>query len=316
MMHTRITALGLLALCASVGCGGNGKGAPDADGAVPPAASADQAFFADFCAAVAPCCATNGMAANAAVCMTSLGKLGTSRDAQVRSACLAELRQKSATTACMPDLADLGDACARLYYEPAGTVAPGGACASGAECAGSPGKITLCTDAICATLAPGAMGDSPCLGTELSTGVLLANPFPHGSPATGKGFLCQKRAGLFCDFSDNHCKAVQPGGSACTDSDGCDSRVCNGSEEGGVGSCLSLPRLGDDCTLDCAGDSYCDRATCVPKLVAGAACTEDVQCSGSCAGADLCSGTCTNGACLPTVGATSLGVWCGVTTIP
>ena len=312
--NTRIGALGVLTLCGVFGCAGGGQGSPaGGDGGASPSGTSDQAFYADFCAAVAPCCATNGMSANAAVCKASVSRLGPSRDVQVRSACLDELRQKSAVTACMPDVVDLGDACARLFNEPSGSVGPGGACQTTADCAGSSGKVTLCTDAVCATLAPGGMGDAPCLGTQFSTGILLTNPIVQGG-LVGQGFLCQKRGGLFCDFSDHHCKALQPGGAACTDSDGCQSRVCNnGSEGGGAGTCLSLPGAGDDCTLDCAGDSYCDRATCVPKLAAGSACTRDVQCSGSCAGADLCSGTCTNGSCQPTVPEAPLDVWCGLT---
>ena len=180
-----------------------------------------------------------------------------------------------------------------------------------ATCNASMGKLGISHDS--------QLGDYPCLGTEDSEGFVGAYPATNGATTfTPQGFVCQKRAGLFCDASDNHCKALQPGGGTCTIPDGCDSRACDGGLGSNlpVGTCYPLPGLGEACTLDCAGDTYCDRTTAVriAKLAAGAACTDNVQCSGTCAGADLCAGSCESGACSPTNGAGGLvlGVWCGV----
>jgi hypothetical protein len=314
----------VVASAAALGCGagqaspGNDGGPPGNDGGSH-LSPADQAFIADFCAAVAPCCAPNGFTASAATCKTTIAKVGMSRDSQVRSACLDELHQKSTTAACMPDLADLADPCSRLFNEPGGSTMVGESCTRTADCAGSPGTVTTCSLGYCVAYAPGALGDTPCLGNQLSDGIIIAAPLLDGATSiTSRGYICQKRAGLFCDPYDYHCKTVQATG-ACVAHDGCSSRWCSGIDEGGTGTCMPLPGLGEDCGLNCAGDTTCDSTTavCVPKLAAGSACTADVQCSGSCAGSDLCSGTCVNAACVPTTGAGTLvlGVWCGVTMV-
>src|SRR3954470_24600103 len=115
--------LPFILLCAEApGCGGSnaaGDGIADAaadataDGAVP-LSPADQAFLADFCTAVVPCCRTNGLTADVAVCKQSIAKLAWTRDPEVRAACLDELRQRAASGACMPDVGDLADPCTRI----------------------------------------------------------------------------------------------------------------------------------------------------------------------------------------------------------
>ena len=197
----------------------------------------------------------------------------------------------------MPDLADLGDPCARVFNEPSGPRAPGEACATAAACAGSPGTITMCIS-ICVRYAVGADGDSPCLGNVGTSGFTSGGTTTNNSNVpVSQGFLCPMRAGLYCDLNDNHCKVQRPAGAVCTNTspDFC-----------------PLPGLGDACTLDCAGDSYCDNV-CKPKLATGATCLDSVWCSGDCAGSDLCSGTCVEGVCSPLTPAQELlmGVWCG-----
>jgi hypothetical protein len=313
--RARTRALGVvIAVGAAVlGCGG-GKAASDAGGAggsggagaggdggmLPPA---DHAFIAAFCAAFAPCCATNGRTADAATCKQWLVKLGMSGDAQVRSACLDELNQLATARACMPDMANLADPCVRLFYEPSGSRAPGETCTSTADCAGSAGTVTYC-HSTCIRGAAGAAGAGPCLATQSTSGVIVY--LVVGS----EGILCRERDGLYCDPADGLCKPLLPVGSACA-SGICASGSC------GTSGCLPLPGFGEACTSDCAGDNYCDTTTmCAPKLAAGTTCTFSAQCTGTCQGSDLCSGTCDNGACSPLTDIQELlvGRWCG--TVP
>jgi hypothetical protein len=127
----------------------------------------------------------------------------------------------------MPDGADLSDACSRLFDEPGGSVAPGGICTTNADCAGSPGTVTQCSVySTCVTYAVGALGDYPCLGNEDSEGLISASPLLNNA-IVSQGFLCQERAGLFCDDLDYHCKMRQPSGSVCTYSEACDSGTCD-----------------------------------------------------------------------------------------
>src|SRR4051812_33735799 len=107
MTHAgRFERLPLFTLCAVVstlvGCGGSNGVSNDGgedtggdaggDGGVP-LSPADQAFLADFCAAVVPCCTANGRTADPTVCQQSLAKVGWTRDPQVRAACLDQLHQ-------------------------------------------------------------------------------------------------------------------------------------------------------------------------------------------------------------------------------
>lgn len=312
-------AFALVAVVAAVGGCGGGKGGSDGGGKDASSdgggtlTAADEAFIADLCAAVVPCCATHGLTASSATCKQSLSKMAQSRDPQVRAACLGEVRQLAALRACMPDVVDFGDPCARLLNEPSGPRAPGETCASTAECAGTAGTVTMCVQATCISYAVGREGAYPCLGNKFSNGATDLIPWKSGSSTPeSHAFVCPKRAGLYCDWNDNTCKPLQPGGGACTLSDGCASRWCQND-----GTCLPLPGAGETCVIDCSGDSYCDRTVCIPKLAAGATCdaTRQSQCVGDCQGSDLCSGSCEDGVCSPLNLAEDglLRVWCGTT---
>lgn len=297
------------------GCGGgegqNDGGGKDTNGDWGSTLTgADEAFMADLCTAVVPCCTTNGLTADVASCKQSLSKMAQSRDPRLRATCLAEVRELASLRACMPDVVDLGDPCARLFNEPSGPRAPGETCASTAECAGSAGIVTLC-ESTCISYAVGREGDYPCLGNKFSNGATDLIPWKSGSSTPeSHAFVCPKRAGLYCDWNDNTCKRLQPGGAACTLSDGCASRSCQND-----GTCLPLPGAGETCAIDCSGDSYCEGTVCIPKLAAGAVCdpTKQSQCEGDCQGSDLCSGTCQNAICSPLNVSEDalLGVWCG-----
>jgi hypothetical protein len=330
MTHARRFVLTLpFILCAAAGipgCGGGmaaDDGGPDADDGGPdasadgavPLSPTDQAFLAEFCAAVVPCCTTNGVTADVAVCKQSLAKLAWTRDAEVRAACLDELRQRAASGACMPDPGDLADPCTRIFDEPSGLRAPGETCTTAKDCAGSPGTVTNCFGT-CITYVLGAVGDYPCLGNVGTTGLINDIPWTANSTvAQSHGFLCQLRDGLYCDWNENVCKALVPGGGACTATQICESSSCGGST---AGVCDPLPGVGDACVLNCKGDTYCDGSVCMPKLAAGAACLSSDQCSADCKGSNGCSGTCaTAGVCSPltVVQSLVLSVWCGLTPV-
>lgn len=298
------------------GCGGgSGKTAGPTDGGIDEAGKqneADEAFAAELCEAMMPCCATNGLTANVAMCKASVRKMPHSRDSHVQAACLEELRQLSGSRACMPDIVEFGDMCARLINEPGGSLAEGEACSSRAECASTPQAYTECMSSRCMTFAIGEEGDSPCLGVEFSDGIITVTPFKSGSTTSEThGFICPKRAGLFCDWGDNTCRRMQPGGGPCTLPDGCDSRDCQND-----GTCRPLPLVGEECAVSCAGDFYCERTVCKPNLAPGSACELGVaaKCAGDCKGSNLCTGTCRDGVCSPLNLDEDglLDIWCGV----
>ena len=250
MTHARRFVLTMpFILCAAIaGCGGGmaaDDGGADAggDGAVP-LSPADQAFLADFCTAVVPCCTTNGVTADVTVCKQSIAKLPQTRDPEVRAACLDQLRQLATTRACMPDLAELDGSCARVFDEPSGPRAPGETCATAKDCMGSPGTITHCCGT-CITDALGAEGDYPCLGNVYADGTINDIPWKANSNIPeSHGFLCEARAGLYCDWNDNFCKRLVPGGGACDGNLACVSRSCGGPSAASATRCRPSATLG------------------------------------------------------------------------
>ena len=271
----------------------------------------DQAFIADFCAAIVPCCQKNKVTVDNAICKQSMTKVALTNDPQVRAACVQQIRDLSTTAACMPDVADLGGPCARIFNEPSGPSAPGEMCKTARDCTGSPGTVTYCFGT-CITYGLGAAGDYPCLGNENTVGFINSIPWKNGSTTPeSHGFICQQRAGLYCDWNDNTCKPIVGGGAACPTGDSaaaaCESATCE------ANVCIALPQAGETCTLDCKGDNDCFNGVCTPRLPAAAACVVSDQCSGVCAGSDRCTGTCVDGACSPLTVAQGLvlGTWCG-----
>jgi hypothetical protein len=310
----RAVLRGAVLLGAAVGCGGSDSGGTaSADGGAWQPTAADQAFINDFCAAIVPCCESQGRSADGGACQQALRKAGVSHDSQLTSACLDEIRQRAATAACVPNLADLADPCARTFDEPSGPRAPGQSCSSNADCAGSAGTVTICNPAptpsnlnappICVVRAVGTQGDQPCLATQFENGLIL----DYGVVLSGTntpvshGFLCQRQAGLYCDPSARDCAMLLPGGSPCTFADACASRVCQSDS-----TCRGFAAAGQDCRAAvCDGASYCDPATyvCTSKLADGAACVDSAQCPGSCE----------QGVCSAVTGAQGLvlATWCG-----
>jgi hypothetical protein len=299
-----------------VGCGsGTGAGSQlgGCDGGCPQLTPADDAFVTSYCTKIEACCVVNNyrMAPDVAACKAQLAKNGFSRDPAVQSACLSELQDlASGGAVCHPKVADLGDPCVRLHYEPSGSKGPGEPCTAAGECAGAAGSITLCIGG-CVQMARGKAGDGVCMGDASDDGVIIAAPIsqPNTSQQIFKGVLCERRAGLYCSFESdqrlNTCQPLRAGGAACNYSRSCASARCYGgdSTDGtAVGACHPIVSAGQQC-LDnfgvCDEASYCDSsvspAVCAPRSPAGSTCTSMEMCS-----SDSCT---TDGRC------TTNGFW-------
>jgi Dickkopf-like protein len=266
---------------------------------------ADEAFLGDFCTLVEACCVGNGQRPTADVdsCKAQFAQNGFSRDPSLQSACLAELRDlASAGFDCVPQVWMLSDPCLRVLYEPTGSTAPGQLCRSKADCAGSPGAVTVC-DGICLLVTPGQAGDGPCLGVVKTDGLVsVAAGLQPTPPPIVTGVVCEQRTGLYCegptDRAPMTCARLLAGGEACDYSDSCASGICNGGQFNGsfTGTCAPVASTGQACgdltSGICDDASYCDSSqaarVCVAKLPTASACIGDDMCT---------SGHCVSGAC-------------------
>lgn len=310
----------LLALGAGVvvGCG-----ASDTGGDPPPSNcehgcwqpnAADEAFVTDLCNTVESCCVANEYRTlpDVEACKKVFLKAGLSRDGSLRSKCLAEMKALATQGKnCVTEVWDLSDACVRLIYEPSGPQPPGRPCVNGADCAGAPGTVTLCsrvssdvspTFGICLRMTPGkpgVAGTERCLGTMSPDGLIFSAPASvagQTAPIT-TGLLCEDRAGLYCGPVSNDfaplwtCQPKLPDNATCYYATTCQSGECPPTD-GGIdasyehpGICTRRAATGQGCsdedgTTLCVDGSYCNGAVgvCETKLGAGVACMGDSQC--------------------------------------
>jgi hypothetical protein len=317
-------ALGLLpvVVLAAAGCG-SGKSSSGSsngcDGGCWQPTPADQAFVAAFCGLSEACCVQNGRrtAPDVAGCMSRFATVGVSGDATLQQACLTELQSLAASTACLPELWQVSDACVRVFNEPSGPQHPGQPCVTSGDCAGTPGKLTYCspdpsqaspTGRLCLQVAPGQPGDHTCLGNMNADGVIISAAFYRantGVPPIATGFVCQARDGFYCAATDDPtttaCAAFGAAGASCNFATTCASGACSGSEND-AGTCLAPVGVGAACggSVVCDATSYCrnDGTTptpvCTTKAGPGADChyEDDAVCTtGNCdINTYICSG--------------------------
>lgn len=317
----RVVVLVLATTSVAIACGSASSpaGPLDCIGGCWTATPADEQFLTEMCTLTEACCVANAYRSTTDVegCKKVFRRGGLSHDANLREACLAEMKSLAATGMnCIPEPWDLSDACLRVTYEPSGPQAPGEQCESSADCQGTPGKVTICgrvfaspTFGLCLSLTRGvAGGKERCLGTITHEGLIAAAAMDvagQEKPVT-TGPVCEDRAGLVCapgaDPAFWTCQPLTPDGATCNYSTYCASKQClrsDGTEASydHAGTCTrrvtSAQVCGDNVTHAlCDATNYCqdtsdDRfmpgGVCVPKLAAGSACLNDAMCvSGTC----------------------------------
>jgi hypothetical protein len=144
---------------------------------------------------------------------------------------------------------------------------------------------------------------------------------PPPSPPITTGVVCEKRADLYCAFTDENapqtCAPLRAAGAACDESRTCASGECHNGDtvEGGLtGTCTPVVSEGQACSFDnprvlCDDASTCDAGgdtagVCVAKLPGGSLCEADTVCA---------TGSCIDGRCRMMTDAqlTTLVGYCG-----
>jgi len=265
---------------------------PTCDAGCTPLTPADEAFIESYCTTIEACCVANAYRAapDVASCKTQLAHMGFSHDPAVQSGCLADVQSRAGTATCAPSVADLSGPCARLFYEPGGTKAPGERCTERGQCAGAPGTITLCAD-LCIQMASGKAGDGPCLGNAYGGGVINAIPLsqPGTTDRIASGYICDRGAGFYCayatDPAQQKCQALGAAGASCDTlamAMACAAGACADDH-----TCQAVVSTGEPCSNEvravCDSANTCDFSgnggVCVARAPAGTPCADDSQCT-------------------------------------
>jgi hypothetical protein len=246
---------------------------------------ADRASAA-YCNGYRSCCTTNGFAFNQAECdrlvragMSAKGVCQGVYDPVAAGECYQDI--ETAFAACkrtIPARAP-GAACDRICT---GTLPPGAACASNADCALSTEGEVWCQSSatsggVCTLYRRGKAGD-PCgdqTCTE-SSGPLLCTGTMTSRPTT----RCFTNDGLFCPSTGGTCQPIVPIGGPCSDRNACSTAAyCDAA----TGKCVAKAVGGTCASWDqCPEGAYCGAGTCQAKKAAGAACTLLDECQDVC----------------------------------
>ena len=251
-------------------CGGKSDGDDDEGPTFLEEPSFRQLFASQLCSMIANCCNRISAPINETNCrlqateaVNELTEDGVVYDGAAAAACLNAYT--SALQHCaVPGEGSLG-ACDVVYV---GTIPPGGACTTSAQCAGR--------DAYCE---PDLSGGQVCVDYS-STAVPL-------EPAV-QGEACAGSCSGSPDGADSEpCLAVGPGPNStskvCYESDGL---YCDFTTQ----ACVPSPGLGELCSYYCATGLYCDFTSgqCATALADGQPCEYYEECSSRRCGDGLC----------------------------
>lgn len=283
--------LGALAVAALVLVACGGAIAPDgADGSeeLVPAEAFGELFANRICAAIAPCCRTNGLAGLHERCEHAAAQANSARVAEILALPGARYDARRARR-CIDAFASAWSTCGTgeakvdhracdgvlVGMRPAGDPCRADAeCSPGARCRSSGSDL----EGVCVRFDATLTSDR-CLPFEAA-----ADPGAHYRDCSAEG--------LYCDPLTERCRSRGAPGDACRASDvfvfgGCGSGMyCHPGSE----TCTLLPLLGASCpTQQCAEGAYCDGAwACVAKKPGGAPCRSPDECVFGCSPTGIC----------------------------
>lgn len=316
------TSVAIIALCACSGSttsdaagsggtssGGTASGAASSGGSAPasgapvPGAMLGSALASAYCSPIATCCASVGIASDAATCTTTLRtfvdaqiKLNLDNpkiayDAAAARRCVEAYR--AATSACTDRTlsAQVNQACDKVFL---GTVPTGGSCASSAECVPPASGYVSCDTAVC-VVQPNSFDQSSvhaklgeaCSGT-CSGDANSSSCSGSSSMGAAPAGTCWVEDGLYCGAA-NSCLAAPKIGQPCGNDSYCE--VAGNCQDG---MCVADTATGACSYGDgCLPSSYCDTTTstpfhCAPRKANGEACNDDSECVGGQCEQDHC----------------------------
>ncbi len=205
-------------------------------------------------------------------------------DASQAQACLDAIAVCSGTTTAPP-------ACVATLT---GTVAEGGACTGGEECATANSVCNSCKCKAMAADGAACTTSSDCYNYNCQSGKCVA---PPTVPKLGE--ICEIQVdpntvstvgcdtGLYCDTTSKKCAAYLASGAACKDWDACAAGLVCATDATGAGTCKTTPKVGEACSsgsanpcgyfdVTCVGTTGAQ--TCQPYVYLGDACVPN-QCN-------------------------------------
>ena len=235
-------------------------------------------------------CTAGWQAAIAAIVQNPDG--GGNYDPQLAAQCVQQV-SAAAVVSCQPVPGSISAARATCQAIFQGEIPLGGACTSASQCAPVDGGTVTCAivplDASTAQLPLAAQDASTGAGgANVPVCVAVMSIDAGGMPCTPLGTdggpkedVCLNY-GLFCDPTSSTCLPFNPMGGAC-DPNTLTSCAPGAYCQADAGTCSPAQPAGSPCTdsIECDYTSQCDPGshTCVLRLLPGAACATDNQCS-------------------------------------
>jgi hypothetical protein len=279
--------------------------------------SASEKFNETFCGYIAPCCKQLGIQPTGDMSCTELMNLlsmGAKYDSAKGDACLAKMKAEvAAGTFCNGGTGDTPSVCNEVYSsdQKRGNKKAGEVCDFDNDCAlPAQGEVRCAADfsvdpivSKCQVRVAGALGSSPCAGTqdgEMFTG-------SSGDAFQSSITVCHTADGVKCDSTKSTCVALAATGSRCSYTSDCvRTDYCT---SGTSSVCATKLGAGATCVVaddaPCGKDLYCAASskTCVATLPNGSACSDSDMCQSG-----YCSTTCQAN---PLATAFGLALFCG-----
>ena len=310
-------ALAALGACTSTTAGGGGGSG----------GLGKESFFAQYCEKLAPCCATAGLATNAAKCQAIYGAFTATGtyDAVAAQKCLTAMNGATLDkTTCSAAGLGLSAADAAICKSvvtatgsSGGTKKPGEPCASDGDCATDPDAKVICrsfftsgaTVKQCERFAHGKVGDA--CTTDYDPDASYTSYY--ASEVTATTAECWISEGLYCasSFATGTtiytCKTAGDTGGACTYSSSNHACIKGNYCDNKTSKCMKFKAIGEACSAssECGSKTFCDATAkkCAAQLGAGAKCAKSEECE---------SGSCTNSACVASgMGISGMSFVCG-----
>lgn len=224
----------------------------------------DQASFVeDYCAVYVPWCEAVKTWGDGGACKKNMERYieAGAFSSTYGKACIERLRSPHTNLMESHHVPE----CIAAFPPPSGTVEPGGACTTSAECKSGPMDPGFCLGKRCRIVASVGREGAVCVG-DLIGESFSSIGFPSDEINVAR---CPREDGLYCDRASLTCKKHVALGERCASHYACiKGGYCNADD-----TCAPVLAIGSPCKEDreCGTDAFCTNGECTPVAYDGTA---------------------------------------------